>query len=164
MPIDINNAGIIETNIGGGISLHGNLNNTNAGTVDMKGGALSATTIAQSQDGSFYGFGGLTSDISMDANSTLQFSGPTNVIGDVTIGSGATLEVKDGQTLITGYTTNNGTIHIKGGTVIFQGGLTDNGTIIYESSDSINAADFDHSGSVDGQDLAIFAHEMGWTY
>ncbi len=163
-PIVINNTGILETNMGGGIAFHGNLNNTNTGTVDMKGGALSATTIAQAQDGGFYGFGGLTGDVSIDPDSTLQFSGPTNVIGDVMVGSGATLEIKDGQTLITGHTTNNGTIHIKSGTVIFQGGLTDNGTIIYESSDSINAADFNHSGSVDGKDLAVFANEMGWTF
>jgi len=160
-PTDVMNSGTIEVNTGGGVAVHSNLYNSNS--IQLLGGALSANTITESSGAIFSGFGNITANIVIENNGTIQLTGPTNIIGDVTIGSNATLEVRDGQTLVTGHTTNNGTIYIIGGTIIFQGGLTDNGDIIRESSSSINAADFNYSGGVDGSDLAVFASEFGWT-
>ena len=160
-PTDVMNNGTIEVNTGGGVAVHSNLRNSEI--IHLLGGALSANTIIQNSGATFSGFGNITADIVIENSGAMQFTGPTNIIGDVTIGTDATLEVRDGQTLVTGHTTNNGTIHIIGGTIIFQGGLTNNGDIIRESSSYSNASDFNYSGSVDGSDLAVFASEFGWT-
>jgi len=158
---EVVNSGTIEVNTGGGVAVHTNLRNSE--TIHLFGGALSANTIIESPGATFSGFGNITADIVIENSGAMQLTGPTNVVGDVTIGTNATLEVRDGQTLVTGHTTNNGTIHIIGGTIIFQGGLTNNGDIIRESSTYSNASDFNYSGSVDGSDLAVFASEFGWT-
>jgi uncharacterized surface protein with fasciclin (FAS1) repeats len=47
----------------------------------------------------------------------------------VEIDENGTLEISDGRTLITGYTTNNGVIHVVNGDVIFQGGYSGNGVV-----------------------------------
>jgi len=78
------------------------------------------------------------------------------------IGTGATLEISDGTTLITGYTTNNGTIHMKGGRIIPQGGFTNNGNIIWEPGPYNNIADLNLDGQVNLKDFADFAETWLW--
>ena len=71
--------------------------------------------------------------MSLQQSGKLELTGPAIVIGDMEIGTDAAMEIQDGQTLITGHTTNTGTILIKsGGIGRFQGGLTNIGTIIHE--------------------------------
>lgn len=156
------NFGNIIVNTGGGVNVHGDLFNNSSATILMLGGSLAASNINQAQGASFSGFGNITGNITINTDGIIQLTGPTNIVGDVTVASNATLEIKDGQTLITGHTTNNGTIHVIGGIVIFQGGLTNNGNIIRESGQYSDSADLDRSGTVDGSDLAIFGAAFGW--
>jgi len=72
------------------------------------------------------------------------------------------LQISDGQTLITGQTTNNGTIHLIGGTVIFQGGYTGDGQIINDAGKDRSQLDMNKDGIQDMQDFAIFADNWLW--
>ena len=72
------------------------------------------------------------------------------------------LEISDGTTLVTGHTTNNGTIHMKGGRIIPQGGFTNNGNVIWEPGLYNNIADFNLDGEVNLQDFADFAGTWLW--
>lgn len=163
------NQNLITINAGGGMFVHGDITNLSTGTasnpsptIQLKGGHLAANTIYQQSGATLSGFGSITANIDIADSGRADFTGPTNVIGDLTVGANAFLYIKDGQTLITGQTTNNGTIYVIGGTVVFQGGLTGSGNVVYQSSASSNAADFDHNNAVDGKDLSIFVNEFGW--
>ena len=70
--------------------------------------------------------------------------------------------VRDGMVLVTGETTNAGTIRLICAKITFQGGLSNTGSIIEESGTCGNIADFNLDGTVDGTDLSIFATEYGW--
>jgi hypothetical protein len=128
---DMNNTGTIEVH-SGGVAFDCNLTNGPNGTIQLLSGNLSAPVIIQKTGANFSGFGGITGNVVIDPNGSIELTGPTNIVGDVTIGTNATLEISDGTTLVTGYTTNNGTIHVKSGGFIPQGGITDNGRIIWE--------------------------------
>jgi hypothetical protein len=160
--VDVNNFGTIEVRAGGGVAFDCNLVNEPNAVIELLGGTLAATTITQSADANFAGFGGITGDVVIAPNGLIELTGPTNIIGDVTIGAGATLEVSDGTTLITGHTTNNGTIRMIGGRVICQGGLTNNGNVEWLAGDFSNAADFNLDGTVDMRDFAEFADVWLW--
>jgi hypothetical protein len=161
---DVNNRGIIEVNADGSVVFDCNLINEPNGTINLYGGTLAATTITQTADANFAGFGGITGDVSIDPNGLIQLTGPTNIVGDVMIDPNATLEISDGTTLITGHTTcNNGTIHMIGGRVICQGGLTNNScNIIWEPGTYINVADFNLDGTVNFKDFAYIADSWLW--
>ena len=164
----VNNEGTIETNAGGGVTFDCNLVNEPNGTIELLGGNLAATTITQKAGATFEGFGGITGDVIIEPNSPsepnsiIRLTGPTNVVGDVSVDSGATLEISDGQTLITGHTTNNGTIHLIGGTVIFQGGYSGSGNIINEAGTDRNHFDLNADGIEDFKDFAYFAETWLW--
>ncbi len=159
---DVNNNGTIEVNAGGGVAFDCNLVNEPNGVINLLGGTLAATTITQSADANFAGFGGITGDVVIDPNGIIVLTGPTNIVGDVSIQANATLEISDGITLVTGHTTNNGTIHMKGGRLIPQGGITNNGTIIWEPGLYNNIADFNLDGAVNLEDFADFADTWLW--
>lgn len=159
---DVNNTGKIEVNSGGGVTFYCNLLNQANGEIDLLGGALAATTITQTADANFVGFGSITGDILIESGAKIELTGPTNSVGDMQIGTGATLKISDGTTLITGYTTNNGTIHMKGGRIIPQGGFTNNGNIIWEPGPYNNIADFNLDGQVNFKDFADFADMWLW--
>ena len=159
---DVNNHGIIEVNAGGGIAFDCNLVNEPNGLIQLAGGALSATRITQHADANFAGFGSITGDVIIDPNGLVEITGPTNIVGDVNIQTNATFEVSDGITLVTGHTTNNGTIHMKGGRLIPQGGITNNGNIIWEPGLYNNTADFNLDGTVNLKDFALFADTWLW--
>ena len=159
---DVNNQGIIEINVAGATVFDCNLVNKPNGVIELLGGTLSATTITQSADANFTGFGGITGDVFIDPNGLIELTGPTNIVGDVEIGPNATLEISDGTTLVTGHTTNNGTIHMKGGRIIPQGGFTNNGSIIWEPGTYNNIADFNLDGQVNFKDFADFADTWLW--
>lgn len=80
----------------------------------------------------------------------------------ITQKAGATLQIKDGQTLITGQTTNNGTIHVIGGTVIFQGGYAGTGTILTSAGTDRNHFDVNSDAEVNFQDFVYFAENWLW--
>jgi len=163
VPSDVNNSGRIEVNAGGGVSFDCNLVNKPNGVIELLGGTLSATTITQSADANFAGFGSITGDILIESGAKIELTGPTNIVGDVNIPVGATLEISDGQTLITGHTTCDGTIHLIGGTVIFQGGCdSENCDIINEAGKDRNHFDINADGIENFKDFAEFADEWLW--
>jgi len=125
-PADVNNYGSIEVNAGGGVAFDCYLVNESGGIIELRGGTLAATAIDQTADAEdFTGFGTIVSEMLLiDTDAEIELTGPTNIIGDVSLDSGATLVISAGQTLITGQTTNNGTIVLAGGTVLFQGGYS----------------------------------------
>ena len=159
---DVNNNGTIEVSAGGGVAFDCNLVNDTNGVVELLGGNLAAASITQTADANFAGFGSITGNVFIEPNGLIQLTGPTNIVGDVTIGTGATLEISDGITLVTGHTTNNGTIHMKGGRIIPQGGITNNGNIIWEPGLYNNIADFNLDGEVNFKDFADFADTWLW--
>lgn len=161
---DVNNYGTIEVNAGGGVAIDANLTNEPNGMIELLGGTLAAVSITQSAEANFAGFGGITGDVVIDPNGLIKLTGPTNVVGNMEIGDGATLQVSDGTTLIVGHTTcNNGTIHMIGGRVICQGGLTNNNcNIIWEPGLYTNMADFNLDGKVNFKDFAYFGDTWLW--
>lgn len=143
---EISNEGMVEVNAGGGVTFDTTVRNKSAGTLKLLDGVLAAPSIIQTKDAGFSGFGTITGNIVIEQDGKIQLTGPANVIGTVDIGANATLEISDGQTLITGHTTNNGTIHLKsGGIGRFQGGLTDNGDIIHESGSYYTQEELEHA-------------------
>ncbi len=162
MTSDVNNAGIVEVNAGGGVAFDCNLVNEPNGVIKLLGGTLAATTITQKADANFAGFGGISGDVVIDTNGIIKLTGPTNIVGDVEIRDGATLKISDGLTLITGQTTCNGTIYMKGGYVIPQGGLSGNCNVIWEPGLYTNVADFNLDGQVNIKDFALFADTWLW--
>ena len=128
---DVNNNGTIEVNAGGGVAFDCNLVNVHDpnATIRLLGGTLAAMTITQSADANFRGFGSITGDIIIEPDGIIKLTGPTNIVGNVTTEHNAVLEISDGQTLITGHTTNNGDIRVVNGDVIFQGGYSGSGVV-----------------------------------
>ena len=160
---DVNNQGTIEVNTGGGVAFDSNLVNQANGIIKLPGGTLAATTITQTADASFAGFGSIAGDVAIAPNGTTRLTGPTNIVGDVNIPAGAALEISDGQTLITGHTVCDGTIHLIGGTVIFQGGCDcDDCNIINDAGTDRNHFDLNADGIADFKDLAYFAQSWLW--
>ena len=170
--IDCNNQGIININANGSITFKlqdffsepnaCTLKNEPNGIIKLLGGTLAATTITQKADANFAGFGGITGNVVIEPNGLIKLTGPTNIVGSVTINAGATLEIRDGQTLITGQTTNNGTIRLIGGTVIFQGGYSGSGNITHEAGTYRNHFDLNSDGIEDFKDFATFADNWLW--
>ena len=132
---DANNLGTIEVNAGGGVAFDCNLVNEPNGIIKLLGGTLAATTIKQAAGASFEGFGGITGNVVIDPDGIIRLTGPTNIVGDVTIEENAELEISDGLVIVTCQTDCNGTIRIKGGRIVPQGGLSGDCNIIYEPSD-----------------------------
>jgi len=161
-PSDVSNNGTIKVSAGGSVAFDCNL--VNLEDVNLLGGTLEVTSITQTVDANFAGFGSITGDVLIDPNGLIELNGPTNIVGNVTIDPNATLEISDGTTLITGHTTcNNGTIHMIGGRAICQGGLTNNNcNIIWEPGIYTNIADFNLDGTVNFKDFADFANTWLW--
>jgi hypothetical protein len=162
---DVRNEGTIEINSDGSVVFDCNdLTNEPNAVINLNGGTLSAGIVVQAAGATFEGFGGITGDVQIEADGLIELTGPTNVFGNVTIGDGATLEVSDGTTIITGHTTcNNGTIHMIGGRVICQGGLANNGCeIVWEPGIDSNAADYNLDGRVNLEDYAQFTRTWLW--
>lgn len=160
---DVNNNGTIEVNAGGGVAFDCNMVNEPNGVIKLLGGTLAATTIMQAADANFEGFGGITGDVFIEPNGIIKLTGPTNIVGDVNIPANATLEISDGQTLITGQTTCDGTIHLIGGMIVFQGGCDCSGcNIINEAGIDRNHFDINADGIEDFKDFAVFAEDWLW--
>jgi hypothetical protein len=160
---DVNNQGTIEVNADGAVVFDcNNLNNKSTGIIKLLGGNLAAKTITQAADANFAGFGGITGNVVIEPNGLIKLTGPTNIVGSVTIQTGATLQISDGQTLITGQTTNNGTIRLIGGTVIFQGGYSGSGNITHEAGTYRSHFDINSDGIEDFKDFATFADNWLW--
>ena len=160
---DVNNQGTIKAHAGGGVVFDCNLVNDVNGLIKLHGGTLAATTITQSADANFAGFGTISGDIVIDPNGLIKLTGPTNIVGDVNIPANATLKISDGQTLITGFTTCDGTIKLVGGTVIFQSGCDCNDCVItHNPGKDRNYFDINSNGIVNFEDFAAFAESWLW--
>ncbi len=131
----VDNQGIVEAASDGAVVFDCNLANEPNGVIRLFGGTLAAKKITQKLNAILSGFGGITGDLVIDADAEVKLSGSTNIVGHVQIADGATLEINDGNLLITGQTICNGTIHIKGGRIVPQGGLSGDCNIISEPSD-----------------------------
>jgi hypothetical protein len=160
---DVNNQGTIEVNADGSVVFDCDFRNEPNGAIRLLGGTLGAATIMQSAHASFSGFGTITGDIAIDVNGIIQLTGPTNIVGDVNVAPGAILEISDGQTLITGHTTCDGTIRLIGGTVVFQGGCDCDGCdITHDAGAERNHFDVNGDGIVNFLDYAYFADQWLW--
>jgi len=159
---DVNNFGRIEVNSGGGIAFDCNLVNEPGGVIELLGGTLAAEAITQKAEATFEGQGDVAADLLIEPGGLISLTRPTNIFGSVQIDRSATLEISDGTTLITGYTTCNGTIHMKGGRIIPQGGLSGECNIIWEPGTYSNVADFNLDGRVDFKDFTDFADTWLW--
>ena len=160
--VDVSNYGTLDIGAGAGMIFDCNMINQTIGTVMLMDGTLAAPRITQKTGATFEGFGKIASDVVIEEDGLIQLTGPTNIVGDVEIGINAVLEISDGITLVTGHTTNNGTIHMKGGRLIPQGGITNNGTVIWEPGLYNNVADFNLDGHVNINDFADFAGTWLW--
>ena len=159
---NVNNQGKIQVNAGG-VAFDCNLVNDTNGVIELRGGTLAATSITQTADANFAGFGSITGGVTINPNGLIELTGPTNIVGDVNIPADATLKISDGQTLITGHTTCDGTIHLIGGTVIFQGGCDCNDCdIIHEPGPHRSHFDINADGIVNLRDFAAFANTWLW--
>jgi hypothetical protein len=165
VPGGINNQGMIQVHAGG-VGVGGNVVNDPNGEIELLGGALvTAGSIVESADASFSGFGQITvlDDILIEPDGLIELTGPTNIVGDVNVPADATLRISDGQTLITGHTTCEGTIHLVGGTVVFQGGCDCNEcNIINEAGIDRNHFDVNADGAVNLEDYAYFVASWLW--
>lgn len=130
----VNNAGNITVASGGTIAFDTAIDNATGKQVTLQGGTLAAPHLSNAIGGKVTGFGTIVG--SLDNAGTLDFYGSTNIVGDLNNLAGATLLVRNDQTLITGATINNGTIQTLKGTVIFEGGLTNNGAYLSDPSDN----------------------------
>jgi hypothetical protein len=157
------NAAMIST-AAGDVVVEGVLVNESGAEIGILDGLLSATAITQKAGAVFNAFGKIVTEngFHLDSDAVAAITGPTSLIGDLTIDAGATLQIKDGQTLITGQTTNNGTIHVIGGTVIFQGGYAGTGTILTSAGTDRNHFDVNSDAEVNFQDFVHFAENWLW--
>ncbi len=160
LPGVFTNNGKIIVNPDGAVNSKTNI--VNNVEIELFSGTISAPSITQTQDANFAGFGTISGDVIIEPNGLISLTGPTNIIGDVNIAENATLEISDGQTLITGQTLNNGTIELIGGTVIFQGGYSGGGTIPVTAGTDRNHFDINADGTEDLKDFAEFAEDWLW--
>ncbi|MHB1214227.1 MAG: beta strand repeat-containing protein [Thiobacillus sp.] len=130
----VSNQGNIEVNSAGSVVFDAAITNAAGKNVTLLGGTLATPTLTNEAGGNVKGFGALSGNLT-NAGS-VEFYGPTNIVGDVLNQSGGTILVRNNQTLITGHTVNDGTIQTLQGTVIFEGGLTNNGAYLSDPSDN----------------------------
>jgi hypothetical protein len=119
---DVNNFGTVEINAGGGVAFDCNLVNEPNAIITLLNGTFAATTITQKAGATLKGFGGITGDIIIEPNAVVELTGPTNIVGNMTIGDGAILNISNGIVLLTGdLSCDNGTIQTTNGTFIVLG-------------------------------------------
>lgn len=155
-PMPTVNEGTVEVNPGG-VAFEGDLVNEPNGIIQLRNGVVAAPLIMHSAGATLEGFGGITGDLIMEPNSLVKLAGPTQIVGNLQIGSDATLQISDGTTIVTGLTICEGNIRLVGGRIIPQGGLNGTCNITWESSLNSNAADFNLDGKVNFADYAYFA-------
>ncbi|MEW6677940.1 MAG: PEP-CTERM sorting domain-containing protein [Pseudomonadota bacterium] len=130
----VNNQGNLEVNAAGAMVFDTDIGVASGRRVDLKGGTLAAPSVTVFEGGRMAGFGAVTGNV-INAGE-VEFFGSTNVAGDFVNGKGATLIVRNNQTLITGLLTNDGTIRTIKGSVVYEGGLINNGVYISDPSDN----------------------------
>jgi hypothetical protein len=117
----LTNGGNVVVNAGGSVVFDQPLSVNSGKTVVINGGTLGTPRLTNNPGGVVSGFGQVAGDFDNAAAAT--FLGPAQIVGNFSNRAGATLTVRNDQTLITGVTTNNGTITTQNGKVIFDGGL-----------------------------------------
>jgi hypothetical protein len=120
-PSSFTNAGSVQVSGGGSVVFDQPLPIPAGKSLTLAGGTLGTPRLTNATGGTVSGFGQITGDV--DNAGTITFIGPTQIVGNFTNRAGATLTVRNDQTLITGQSVNNGTITTLNGKVIFDGGL-----------------------------------------
>lgn len=116
------NGGSITVNAGGAVVVTStNLTNQSGASIVLKGGTIAAaTTLTNSSGGTISGSGNISANLTN--NGSMTFNGPTNIFGS--LNNTAVINVRNDQTLVTGVTTNSGTINsTSGGKIVFDGGV-----------------------------------------
>jgi hypothetical protein len=121
----LTNTGNVGVSAGGAVVFDQPLTIPAGKTLTLAGGTLGTPRLANAAGGDVSGFGQVAGDF--DSLAATTFNGPTQIVGNFTNRAGATLTVRNDQTLITGQTVNNGTITTVNGKVIFDGGLSGGG-------------------------------------
>jgi len=140
----VNHTGSIEVNAAGSVVFNDAVTNNPGETVTLYGGALGTGGLVNAEGGTISGFGSLTGSLTNAGN--VDFFGTTSLVGDLeNLGTGHFL-VRNDQTLVTGHTTNDGTIETLNGQVIFEGGLTNNGALLFDPA-TITVSTLDVGGT-----------------
>jgi hypothetical protein len=128
----VNHTGSIEVNAAGAVVFDAAITNVAGKTVALKGGALSTPTLTNASGGTVSGSGTITGNM-VNAGSVDLF-GTSSLFGNLNNQSSGHFLVRNDQVLISGHTTNDGTIETLNGKVIFEGGLTNNGALLFDPS------------------------------
>ncbi len=121
----LTNGGNVTVNAGGSVIFDASLSFTSSKTLAMRGGILGTPTLTNFAGGTVNGYGQLTGNLTNSGS--VDFYNSMTIEGNLTNNVGGTMLVRNAQTLITGSSTNNGTITIgSGGTIVFMGGLIGN--------------------------------------
>src|SRR5213075_1555731 len=117
----VSNTGSIVVNAAGAINFDQPITNSAGGQISLLGGVMAAPSVTNSVGGTVNGFGQITGNFINSGSTT--FLGPTQIVGNFTNNAGATVAVRNAQTLVTGLSTNNGSITTSNGTIVFDGGI-----------------------------------------
>jgi hypothetical protein len=137
--------GSIEVNAAGSVVFSGAVTNSAGRDITLNGGALGTGGLTNASGAVIAGFGSLTGNL-VNAGS-VDFFGTTSLVGDLDVQATGHFLVRNDQTLITGHTTNNGTIETLNGQLIFEGGLTNNGALLFDPATiTVSSLDVGASG------------------
>jgi hypothetical protein len=157
------NRGQIRTLSGGGVSLYpSHVTNESGGLIDFKGGFLRAWDIEVKPYSTIQGRGELIGSLYIDPNATADFYRELTITNSLEIDPLAELTIEDGEMLVEGNISNNGTIRLKSSRLIPRGGLSGGGQIIWDISDYNTMTDYNFDGVVNMEDLATFAQTWLW--
>jgi hypothetical protein len=143
--IAIADDGGITVNAQGSVVFNVPIRNAAGQAITLMGGTLGAPQIVN--NGVVLGSGQISAELVN--NATASFNGPTQIVGNVTNTTAASITVRNSQLLITGLTINNGIIRAtSGGSVDFSGGLTGNPLLSASASAVPAPATTSYSGAV----------------
>jgi hypothetical protein len=157
------NRGQIRTLSGGGVSLYpSHVSNESGGLIELKGGFLRALSIEAKPYSTIQGRGELISSLYIDQDATANFYRELTITNYLGIEPSAELTIEDGEMLVEGNISNEGTIRLKSSRLIPRGGLSGGGQIIWDISDYNTMTDYNFDGVVNMEDLATFAQTWLW--
>jgi len=124
--------GDIESDAAGAVVFPAAVTNEAGKQVTLLGGTLSTPTLTNKAGGTVTGFGTLAGDLVN--RGMVDLYGDSTLVGGLVNDAGATFQVRNSRTLVTGPATNNGTLTTQSGTIVFEGGLSNNGTLGFDPS------------------------------
>ncbi len=127
--------GSLAASTGSKLFLSGGMS-TNAGLINLTGGAFDNNGINLSNIGQISGFGTIRTGTLTNNGSMTLTGGFTTVNGNVTNTAGKQIKIAYNPALFTGNVVNNGTFKTTSTTATFSGSYTENGTFISDPSDT----------------------------